>query len=65
MTTDTIRLDWLSTSTVDEDVELGFDERGRHIVAWVDPRGEGQVSSSLDGLRAAIDAAMARDSKGE
>jgi hypothetical protein len=62
MTTDAERLDWLSVSVVDDDVELGFDEQlGRHIVAWVDPRGEGQVASSTDGMRAAIDRAIMRE----
>jgi hypothetical protein len=60
--TDRDRLDWLSTATVEDDVDFGFDhETGRHIIAWTTPRGDLQTASSPDGCRAAIDAAMQRE----
>jgi hypothetical protein len=65
MTTDTQRLDWMSTATVEDNVELGFEvPTGRHIVSWSDYHGDLHSVESPHGLRAAIDAAMMRESKG-
>jgi hypothetical protein len=56
--TDKERLDWLSTATVDRDIELQM--RGDdHRVAFNGSLYE--IVTSPDGLRAAIDAAMERE----
>ncbi len=57
--TDKARLDWLSRVMVNAAVELDFDGT-HHTVTW-QLAARAAAIDSADGLRAAIDAAMARE----